>query len=83
MALVNTGPTYPSIHAFLFLSFCNQCSFPKPIHFHPKLGMIVLTHWQAAYNQLSFLRHFSTPFGLLLLAEETLFFFFVVVLCNR
>jgi hypothetical protein len=43
-------------------------------------GMIVLTHWQAAYNQTkpnqtkpnpSFLLHFSPPLGLLSLAEET------------
>ncbi len=96
MALVNTGPTYPSIpssiHPFVFLSVCNQCSFAKANPFSSDA-------WNDCINPLagtlqpnqtkpnpSFLLHFSTPLGLLSLAEETPpfpFSFFFFVLCNR
>jgi hypothetical protein len=65
------------MHAFLFLSFCNQCSFPKANPFSSDA-------WNDCINPLagslqpnqtkpnpSFLLHFSPPLGLLSLAEET------------
>ncbi len=95
-------PSHPSIHPSIqacmhscFCLFAINVLFRKPIHFHPMHGMIVLTHWQAAYNQTKpnqtkpvFLTSLqSTTWPTLTGRRNTLphfaFSFFFFVLCNR
>jgi hypothetical protein len=88
MALVNTGPTHPSIHTLLFLSFCNQCSFGKPIHFPSEAWNDCINPLprQLTTNQPSFLLQLQYTIRPTFIGRRNpilFLFYFIFVLCNR
>lgn len=76
-ALVNIGPTYPSIHAFLFLSFCNQCSFWKANPFSFEAWNDCINPLAGSLQPIVFLTSLQYTIRLTLIGwRNPIFFFF-------